>query len=427
MNRNFFNTLLLTLVLAAFCAADLSAQTVSFPQPRQEKLLNGLKVLIWKDPSAAKATIRLRIHNGAAFDPKDKMGVMALLSDILFPSAEAKAYFTEDLEGSLDISSNYDYLQISATGKPDELQAMLETISNAVINTQVTDEAFASVRKARAEKVSVLEKNAVYVADRAAAQRLFGEFPYGRSSEGTAVSLTKIDKVDLMRAHDRFFTADNATLAIGGNINPDFAYRAARRLFGAWKKSETKTPATFRLPDAPSADVLTVNFPESEQSISRLVIPAAARNDKDFYATKVLAKIWQEQFCLDKTATDGISNYSSYLLRGVYAVNRNATPVSTTTGNTANGCRRFAPEGKITLAPITQAQFDAAKASVKANFQNSAQNNLIDLWLDIDTYKLVSVNDELKKIDVVTLADAQRVAENLQKQTVVSVVVKRAN
>lgn len=430
MNRKFFNTLLLALAFAAFYVADLSAQTANLPAPRQEKLLNGLKVLIWRDPAAAKAIVKLRIHTGAAFDPKDKMGVMALLSDVLFPDEQARAFFAEDLEGSLEIASNYDYIQISATGKADEIQAMLETISNAVINTQITDDSFALVRNTRAEKIVALEKNPVYIADRAAAQRLFGEFPYGRSSEGTALSLSKIDKIDLMRAHDRFFTADNATLAVGGNINPDFAYRAARRLFGSWKKSEAKIPATFRLPDAPPTDVLTVSFPDSEQTISRLAVVAAARNDKDFYATKVLAKIWQEQFCLDKSAADGISNYSSYLLRGIYAVSRTAAPAaagSATVVNTANGCRQFAPEGKIALVQITAAQFDAAKALVKADFQSSAQNNLIDLWLDLDTYKLVSVADEIKKLDAVTVTDAQRVAESLQKQPAVGVVVKRAN
>lgn len=416
----------MTLVFTAFCITQTAAQNAAFPAPREEKLLNGLKVLIWRYPAATKATVKLRIHSGAAFDPKDKMGVMALLADVLFPDEQAKAYFIEDLEGSLDIASNYDYIQISATGKPSELQAMLETISTAVINTQITNDAFALVSKARLGKISALEKNASYVADRAAAQRLFGEFPYGRSSEGTAVSLAKIDKVDLMRAHDRFFTADNATLAIGGGIEPDFAYRAARRLFGSWQKSDAKIPATFRLPEAPPADTLTIDSPASEQTISRLALIAAARNDKDFYATKVLAKIWQEQFCLDKTATSGISNYSSYLLRGVYAVNRNMISATSESG-AADGCRKFAPEGKIQLAPITQAQFDAAKASVKADFQSSAQSNLIDFWFDLDTYKLVSLKDEIKKLDSVSLADAQRVAENLQKQTAVSVVVKRVS
>src|SRR5688500_7302064 len=98
--RNHFKTTIILVVLTIACFNLTHAQTANFAAPRQEKLLNGLKLLIWNEPAAEKVTVKLRVHSGAAFDPKDKMGVMALLSDILFPSEEAKAFFKEDLEGS---------------------------------------------------------------------------------------------------------------------------------------------------------------------------------------------------------------------------------------------------------------------------------------------------------------------------------------
>src|SRR5262245_10625752 len=105
-------------ILAAVLAlgvADAPAQ--NYPAPYEEKLLNGLKVLVWSDPAADQVTLKLRIHAGSAFDPKDNTGVMALLSDIIFPDQQAYEFFKEDLEGSLAVSSNYDYIQITATGK----------------------------------------------------------------------------------------------------------------------------------------------------------------------------------------------------------------------------------------------------------------------------------------------------------------------
>ena len=35
--------------------------------PRQEKLLNGLKVLVWNNPGADKVTLKLRFHECAYF------------------------------------------------------------------------------------------------------------------------------------------------------------------------------------------------------------------------------------------------------------------------------------------------------------------------------------------------------------------------
>jgi predicted Zn-dependent peptidase len=38
--------------------------------PRQERLLNGLKVLMFPNPAADKVSITVRIHSGASFDPQ---------------------------------------------------------------------------------------------------------------------------------------------------------------------------------------------------------------------------------------------------------------------------------------------------------------------------------------------------------------------
>ena len=55
----------------------------------------------------------------------------------------------------------------------------------------------------------------------------------------------------------------------------------------------------------------------------------------------------------------------------------------------------------------------------------SEKTTLAEFWLNVDTYQLISVKDEMSKLNNVTLADVQRVADNLRKQTAVSVVVKK--
>ena len=80
------------LVLFQF-ALICSAQTPKIAEPRQEKLLNGLKLLIWNAPDAEKVTIKLRIHSGSAFDPQGNEGVMALLGDALFPNEAQREFF----------------------------------------------------------------------------------------------------------------------------------------------------------------------------------------------------------------------------------------------------------------------------------------------------------------------------------------------
>src|SRR6187402_3122300 len=118
------------------CVALLSlnalAQKPGSSTPRQEKLLNGLKVLMWNDPAATEVRVSIRIHGGSAFDPQGKEGVMQLLSDNIFPSAASKSFFTEDLGGNLEIITNYDYIQVNATAKPSNFVTLIETLAQAV-------------------------------------------------------------------------------------------------------------------------------------------------------------------------------------------------------------------------------------------------------------------------------------------------------
>lgn len=424
---NFSKTAVFALFLLIFSVNSLFAQTIKLPEPRQEKLLNGMKLLVWNDPSAEKATVKLRINFGAAFDPKDKMGTMALLADILFPTEQAKEFFSEDLEGSLNVESNYDYIQLTATGKADEIQAMLETFANAVTNPQITKENFELVRNARAEKVKELEKNPSYIADRAAAHRLYGDFfPYGRSIEGTSESLKKIEIADLLQAEDRYFTADNAALAVIGKVNPDFVYRATRRLFGSWKKSESKIPATFRLPDAPDTKEFAIELPEVDQSALRFAMDVAARNDKDFFATRILTRILQKQFCLNSENNNVKAAYQPYLLRGFYIISQNVVSSKEPAPFSSTNCPSvILIDGKFAYPKLTQNDFAAEKNALLLEYQQKNTSDVADLWLDVDTYKLSSVKEELSRLNGVNFGDIQRVADKLQKEPVVSIVVRK--
>ena len=285
----FFNLTAFALVILT-ASPGVFAQSAA-QQPRQERLLNGLKLLMWSDPSAPKVTVKIRIHAGSAFDPQGKEGVMRLLADNIFPTEAARDFFREDLEGSLEVTTNYDYIQIDATGKSDEFLNILSTLSDAVSNPAIDKPTTARLKEELLAKVKQIEGEPSYVADQAVAKRLFGTFPYGRPQNGTSESIGKIDFADLLDAKQRFLTADNATVAITGNYDKVLGYRAARRYFGPWLKSDRRVPSTFRQPDPPPTALLSVPSPKADVSEIRYAMRGTARSDKDFAASKVYAAI----------------------------------------------------------------------------------------------------------------------------------------
>src|SRR5215204_827537 len=100
--RSLFQKSFALLAFLTILTGLASAQRPGSQIPREEKLLNGLKLLMWNDPAATDVKVSIRIHSGAAFDPQGKEGVMKLLSENILPTPASREFFTEDLGGTLE-------------------------------------------------------------------------------------------------------------------------------------------------------------------------------------------------------------------------------------------------------------------------------------------------------------------------------------
>lgn len=382
--------------------------------PQEEKLLNGLKLLTWKQKGANKVSVKLRIHSGSAFDPQDKEGVMALFAEILFPNRQQiEEFFAEDLNGSFEIVSNYDYIQINATGDNDKLLNILDTIAQNIIQPQIDKETTPKIKQIHLAKIKELESNPAYIADIAVRKQLLGDFPYGRPQKGTTESLAKIDFADLIFAQQRFLTADNATLTVTGDFKTDLVNRAVRRYFGSWRKSEKIVPSTFAMAEEPKTTFATVESPSKNSNEIRFAIRGLARKDKDFYASKILSDIYFNRLKEKVPAENKNSvtvEYDDHVLPGIMIFG--VSGLSADNNNTLMS--------DILNKPVTAEEFARSKTVIAGKYVLANQS---DLWLDIETYKLGSPKEETKKAQDVTLSDVNRVAGQMKNQPLVSVLV----
>jgi predicted Zn-dependent peptidase len=418
---NLFKTFTFAALLVSAGLSSFGQTTPGLPAPREEKLLNGMKLLVWNQPAAAKVNVKLRIHSGSAFDPQGREGVMRLLSEILFPNESVKEFFAEDLGGSLEIVSNYDYIQINASGDTDKFLTILETLSSALTNPQINKESTEKVRAALLVKLGEIEKDPAYLADRAVAKRLLGDFPYGRPQMGTAETVAKIDFADLLLAKQRFLTSDNATLAVSGGIKPEFALRAAKRLFGGWVKADKKVPSTFARPEPPTAGLPIIDSPAQNTSEFRLAFRGLARNDKDFHASMILERILRNRFQA-REGQKAFVRQNAHVLPGYFIFGVAGWNLGTIKkeGGTVAAPETNGYQNAFLKDAVKTEEFEKAKAEIAAD---SNRIDATDLWLDSETYKLTPVKTELQNAQSVGLGDVQRVLERLQKESTAAILV----
>ena len=409
----------LCLSLVTIFTASVRGQTA---EPERETLLNGLRILYWSQPGNPDVLVRLRIHSGAAFDLADKGGMMALLGDALFPDASTREYVAEELGGKLTVTTNYDTLDATISGKAANLERMIDLLRGAVTTTQLGAENIAALKDARIKSYGEQSPSASGVADRAITARLFGSFPYAHPAGGTTLSVSKIERGDLMFARERFLNSDNATVAVLGGVEKPRLMRALRQLLGPWGKSDKTIPATFRQPSPPNPQVLILDAPESSTAEIRLAVRGLARADVDALSAELLALIARSRW---QAAMPELSNVSvrheAHLLPGMFVFSATAPQASASKAvAAAQDIMR-----KLSQATPSADEFERARTMLNAQLsqQLSQPAGLAEAWLDMDTFKSPRPNTVSTLITRYTPADVQRVATRLFKDAPAATIV----
>lgn len=393
-------------------------------EPEREQLLNGLRVLIWNRPGDQDVLLKLRIHSGAAFDVAGKGGEMAILGDILFPDASTREYFTDEMGGRLDVYTDYDSITLTLQGRAREFERIVEILRTALITTQISSENVARIRDGRIKIAKETNVSSALWADRAIAARLFGEFPYGRPQTGSAESLGRVDRADLLLAKDRFLNSNNATLVVFGGVPKNRAMRALRQLLGPWRKSEQVVPTTFRQPEAPVVRTLIINAPADQSAEVRLATRGVSRSDRDFATAVVLAIVARKRW---ETLSPELSRRpvfvrnEPHVLPGIFVMGAAAdTLLVSKTLKSAHDVLQT-----LVSSPIPAAELDAAKSEASAQFNKQMErpDGFAGAWLDIDTFGLPSISQQIAAFSAVSAADLQRVASSLFEKTRVASVV----
>jgi zinc protease len=410
------------LILFVLLVWPANGMAQSAPEPEREMLLNGLRILYWPQPGNPNVLLKLRIHSGAAFDLADRGGMMALLGDAFFPDPATREYVTEELGGKLEVVTSHDAIDVTVSGKASELERMIDLVRSAILTTQLGVENVTTLRNSRVKLLTDKPSSAADIADQAAAARLFGTFPYAHPASGTAASVAKVERADLLLARERFINADNASIAVVGGVEKPRMIRALRQLLGPWGKSDRTVPSTFRQPAAPDARVLAIDHAGATNAEIRLAVRGLSRADSDALAADALASIvrtrWQAAVA-DLTAPS--ARHDAHVLPGMFMVSA-SSPVASASKAVAAAqeiMRSLAQTGP-TAAEVESARFSL---STEISRRMSQPESMADAWLDVETFKSARPSTLATLVGSLTASDIQRVAAKLFKNAPVATVV----
>jgi zinc protease len=268
--------------------APLAAREAKFPPYQFRTLANGLQVIAVSQQEQPAVSLRLIVRAGGANDPAQKSGVATLLAALLDQGTETKtaeqiASSIDSIGGLMSTGAGSDLSYIQAIVMKDSFAFGLDMVSDVARNPKFAREELERQRQQILSGLKVGYEDPDYIAGMVFDRLVYGFHPYGKPDTGTPESIASITRDDLVAFHKAWFGANNAILAIVGDVSHEEAFAGAERAFGKWGRAEN-TAAKPVEPPAPTRRLVVIDRPGSVQTEIRVGNIALSRKNPDFLA-----------------------------------------------------------------------------------------------------------------------------------------------
>ena len=276
-----------------------------FPAIERRTLENGLRVWTVEHHQVPLVSVLLLTSVGSASDPTDRPGLAAITADMLDEGCgNRSALDVHELLGrlgaQLDTDVGHDATVVGLTTLERFLPQGLELLADVVMRPRFDQRDFDRVRDLRLNRLLQSRDSPAALADRAFAELLYRQHPYGHLPIGTEGSLRAITVRDVARFHARASRPDQATVIAVGAARHDALAAAVERAFDGWRPAASAesfaAPETFGPPGQPANRLAIVHRPGAAQSELRIGHVALPRRTPDYYACVVLNMILGGQF-----------------------------------------------------------------------------------------------------------------------------------
>jgi zinc protease len=275
--------------------APLPARSVKFPPYSVRTLPNGLQVIAVSHHEQPAVSVRLIVRAGGAQDPPGKMGVASFAAALLdqgttTKDAEAIASAIDSIGGAIGTGAGSDLTFVNAIVMKDSLSVGLDMVSDLVRHPAFAPQEIERQRQQILSGLKVSYDDPDYIAGVVFDRLVYGAHPYGRPDAGTPESIASIRRDDLVAFHRAWFGANNAILAIVGDVSADEAFAGAERAFGSWERAPNTAPPPQDPPPA-TRRVVVIDRPGAVQTEIRVGNVALPRKHPDYLALDLAIKI----------------------------------------------------------------------------------------------------------------------------------------
>src|SRR2546421_1319858 len=263
---------------------------VTFSQPKETKLANGLRVVVVERPGLPLLAAEVLVRTGAEVDPKDLAGTASMTGSLLTKGTETMtapqiASAIESLGGSIDSGAHWEASRATIVVMSDKAEPALKILSDVVLHPTFKQEEIDRLKNQTLDGLRVALRQPGSLSQFVTGRALFGDAPYGHSHTGTMESVQAIKRDDIVKLYQMYYVPENAALILSGNLTLEQGRKYAEQFFGEWKG--TMPPpgdaASSKTVDWTPSNVV-IDMPEAGQAAGTQARPGIKRSLPDYLA-----------------------------------------------------------------------------------------------------------------------------------------------
>lgn len=214
------------------------------------RLANGLRVLLFPDPTKDTVTVNCTIFVGSRHEGYGEAGMAHLLEHMVFkgtPTFEDIPRALKDKGANfngttwLDRTNYYETMPAS----PETLEFGIALEADRMINSYIRAEDLASEMTVVRNEFERSENNPFSVLMRRITSAAFDWHNYGQATIGNRADIERVPVENLREFYKRYYQPDNAMVVIAGSFSPDRALAIVQKHFGKIPKPTRKLNATY--------------------------------------------------------------------------------------------------------------------------------------------------------------------------------------
>ncbi len=227
---------------------------------------NGMKVVVIPDHRAPVVTQMVWYHVGSADEVPGVSGIAHFLEHLMFkgttkhPAGEFSAQVAS-IGGEENAFTSYDYTAYFQRVSPEALEMIMEFESDRMQNLVLNEEAVSTEREV------ILEERRMRVDSTPAAMLsentdavLFYNHPYRKPVIGWRQEMEKLSLKNAIDFYQQYYTPNNATLVIAGDVTPERVRELALKTWGLVPKHAEISPRERpQEPEKHAARVVTLH------------------------------------------------------------------------------------------------------------------------------------------------------------------------